>query len=197
MYKAAKRSKRLATLKKWWFLGLLLFLVGVLVALEFTNTTYLFHRRKAVSGLVPSTSPQSSTKSSDKSTTPSNNSSTSQNSSSQSTKNQGSTSGTELTAPFGTFVSNHRPNLDGSPAPSQEQSVCQTTPGASCYIKFTSGNIVKALPAQTVDQNGQVIWNWDVNQAGFTEGSWKITAIATLNGTTKTTDDSLALEIGP
>lgn len=102
-----------------------------------------------------------------------------------------------LISPYGSFVSNHHPNLDGSPAPSEEQSVCNTTPGASCYIQFTKEGVTKTLPTETADSNGVVSWSWDINQAGFTTGSWQITAIASLNGQTKTTQDPMSLEVGP
>lgn len=100
-----------------------------------------------------------------------------------------------LKAPSGTFVSNHRPSLSGSS--SQEQSVCNTTPGANCYIQFTKGNLVKTLPVQTVGSSGSVYWNWDVQSAGFSPGPWQITAIASANGQTLTTQDSQPLEVQP
>ena len=106
--------------------------------------------------------------------------------------------GASLTsAPSGTFVSNHSPNLSGSPAPSQEQSVCNTVPGATCTIVFTNGSKTKQLATQTADNNGVVVWNWDVNQAGFTPGSWKITATATLGNSSLSTADSRSLDVQP
>jgi hypothetical protein len=113
---------------------------------------------------------------------------------------QTSTSETQaLTVPpSGTFVSNHKPSLSGSTTPSEEQSTCNTIPGASCYIEFTnSSNQTKTLPAQIADGSGSVLWNWDVQQAGFTTGQWQITAIASLGGVTKSTTDSLYLEVQP
>lgn len=117
-------------------------------------------------------------------------------------KNPGSStssgsSGKLTVSPSGTFVSNHKPNLSGAPSPSEEQSVCNTVPGANCYIKFVMGGVVKKLDTRIADSSGSVIWSWDVKQAGFTEGKWTITAVTTLNGQTKTTTDSLALEIQP
>ena len=91
-----------------------------------------------------------------------------------------------LLAPFGSFVSNHNPSLSNS-SKSYELSTCETTPGASCYIEFTNSaghNIV--LPAQTANSQGVVSWGWSVSSKGFTIGSWSITAVATLNGQTKT-----------
>lgn len=177
--------------------------VVVIAVLELTNTTHLFHKRKAVSGTIPSTTAKSSspTKSGQSTATPSQTGSTSTtNTGPESPKNQigsqQSSSGNVVT-PFGTFVSNHHPNLGGSPDPSEEQSVCQTSPGASCYIKFVNGGVVKTLATQTTDQNGIVIWNWDVKKAGFTEGSWQITAVASSSGSTQSTTDQQALEIGP
>lgn len=97
-----------------------------------------------------------------------------------------------LQTPFGTFVSNHRPNLGSS---SSEESVCITTPRASCYIEFTNGNTVKQLPVQTADASGSVYWSWDVKQAGLGAGKWQIKAVASLNGQTKNAQDNLGLDV--
>jgi len=134
---------------------------------------------------------QSSTPSSD---TPSNDTSVKQNAPSPSGGQAGSNN---LVAPSGSFVSNHKPSLSGSSAPSQEVSTCNTTPGAQCYIEFQQGDIVKKLDAQTVDGNGSTNWKWDVAKAGFNEGSWQIKAVATYNGESKTTTDSFTLEVQP
>lgn len=104
---------------------------------------------------------------------------------------------TNLVAPSGTFVSNHRPSLSGSPLLKSEESVCNTTPGASCYILFMKDGIAKQLDPQTADASGSTSWSWDIGQAGLTEGSWKITAVATLNGQTLSSDDSLTLDVQP
>jgi len=112
-------------------------------------------------------------------------------------KTSGTTSTIKLLAPSGTFVSNHKPNLSGSPAPTTEQSVCNTTPGAACYIEFRQNDEVKQLKAQATDSKGTAYWSWDINKAGFTPGTWKITAVSTLNGQTKTTSDPIAFEVAP
>lgn len=104
-------------------------------------------------------------------------------------------SNTPLTAPTGTFVSNHRPNLSGSPAPNQVQSTCTTTPGATCQIIFTNGAQTKSLPAQTTDKGGSSYWSWTLQDIGLTEGSWEVTAKAVLGSQTKTTVDSLKMEV--
>ncbi len=95
--------------------------------------------------------------------------------------------------PTGNFVSNHRPGQNGSST--TESSTCNTTPGATCYIEFTNGDLARTLASKTVDSNGAVYWNWDVGSAGLTSGSWQIKAIATLNGHAESTTDSNKLEI--
>lgn len=85
--------------------------------------------------------------------------------------------------PSGQFVSNHEPNLSGHPAPNTETSSCNTTPGVLCKITFTSGSVVKSLPAQRTNANGNTLWtNWTLQNVGLTKGTWQITAVA-INGT--------------
>lgn len=103
-------------------------------------------------------------------------------------------SGPGPTKPFGNFVSNHNP---GNGLPTQEKSTCNTTPGASCYIQFTMGDLTKKLSTQTTDSYGAAYWTWDIKDAGLSEGSWQISAIATLNGQTATTQDQIPLKIQP
>jgi hypothetical protein len=40
-----------------------------------------------------------------------------------------------------------------------------------------------------------VVWNWDTKDADFSSGQWKIIAVASLNGQTKSTSDPSPLEI--
>ena len=105
--------------------------------------------------------------------------------------------GTPLTlqTPSGDFVSNHHPNLSGSPAPNTISSVCNTTPGASCKITFTQGEQVKALPSQTIDGNGSTYWNWKLQDVGIGSGSWKVQAIASLDSNTTEASDSMNLVV--
>lgn len=99
--------------------------------------------------------------------------------------------------PYGSFVSNHRPSVSGTTAPSSMQSVCSGTPGAKCYISFTQGNETRKLPEQTIANDGSTIWDWDINSAGITTGTWEIKAVSTLNGKTETAGDTLKLEVQP
>lgn len=97
--------------------------------------------------------------------------------------------------PIGVFVSNHRPNLSGSPAPNTINSTCSTTPGVFCSITFTQGSSVKSLPEQQTDANGNIEWNWSLQQVGLTEGSWDITVTAKNGDLTSTTTDAIPLEV--
>ena len=115
------------------------------------------------------------------------------NPSSGSTAPTSSVNTTPPASPSGSFVSNHSPSLSNSP---KEQSTCVTTPGASCYIQFTNGNQVKQLPVKQTDSSGAVVWDWDINTAGLSQGTWQIEAFANLNNQTRSTK-SIPLEISP
>ncbi|SRR6266702_1936872 len=109
----------------------------------------------------------------------------------------GSSTSATLIVPSGNFVSNHHPNLSSSPAPNILNSVCATTPGASCVISFTKDGTTRSLPAQTTDRGGSTYWNgWSLQSIGLTSGSWQIQATATLNGKSLHTTDALALVVG-
>jgi hypothetical protein len=97
-----------------------------------------------------------------------------------------------LSAPSGSFVSNHRPSSS-----TQEESFCNTSAGATCYIQFTKGGAIKKLEAQSTGGSGSVYWTWNVGDAGLSAGSWQVMAVATLNGQTKTTNDQIPLEVQP
>lgn len=174
--------------RKWIFVALLV------IALVFAGVVFANNRRihnKQVSTHIPSKGPVKAQggRKSDKAA------SNTGGSGSVSDKSTGQS--TTLIEPSGTFVSNHRPSLSGAPLLRQEKSVCNTAPGASCYILFMKDGVAKQLDPQTVGSNGSTYWIWDVNQAGLTQGSWKITAVATMSGQTKTADDSLPLEVQP
>lgn len=136
------------------------------------------------------------------STTPTNSSATQSSSGTTSTKGSGVTkpatldTGVTPVEPSGTFVSNHHPNLSGSPAPSTESSTCTTTPGATCTIRFTKVNIVKSLEPKITNSDGNTNWDWALTDVGLTEGSWNITALATNGNKTATATDSMLLVVG-
>lgn len=184
-------------------------LIAGIAILETTNTTYFFHERKAVSSTIagPTTSTAKKTDSSvppadEKTTAPAPDTSpkpaTGDTNGSPKEGDSPSNPATNapLVAPYGDFVSNHKPGKNTS---TLVTSVCNTTPGAQCTITFTSTadpRIVKTLAPGIADSSGSVFWNnWDIKQAGFTNGTWLINATATLNGKTLTTPDKTNFEV--
>lgn len=98
-----------------------------------------------------------------------------------------------LAKPFGTFVSNHKPGQNGSNLLILSQ--CVTSPGASCQIEFKKDDVVRKLSDKKVDATGTATWNWKVDEADLSKGSWAISAIARKNGQTRITTDVISLEI--
>lgn len=172
-----------------------------IVVLELTNKTYLFHDRKAVSGPIHSNAPPDITTSpsSEKNPdVPPSDTKPPENPKEGDTPTPSTPTGAAPLAPYGNFVSNHRPSLGNKPEQRSIESVCNTTPGARCHIEFTNkDNVVKTLEARTADSSGTVYWNWDVKQAGLTLGTWRIKVIAELNNQTKTTENAQNLEVQP
>ena len=105
-------------------------------------------------------------------------------------------SGVMPVAPAGTFVSNHYPNIDGSPAPSTLSSTCTTSPGVQCKISFTKGAITKSLGVHTTDVNGNTSWEWNINEIGLDVGEWSVVAVAINGDKTASSTDSIKLTIG-
>lgn len=193
-FKNNNSQVRLFGLSPMLFVILLLLVLALVTgALELTGTTHFFHKDKlpAVIGTTsggPSGGPSSST-------SQSSGSKTSAKSATQNSGGNQTSSSLPLSAPYGVFVSNHSPNLSGHPAPSSETSVCNTTPGAQCYIKFTNGTSSTKLPTKTTGSDGAAYWYWDVGKNNLSPGDWTIIVTATLNGHTKTTQDPIALSV--
>lgn len=195
-----KFSKR--PLRKPWFkkplflilLSLLLLAAGVITVLEMTDTTTWFHKKNFVTQPVtadrtvgPETKGEGGQK--DEPTR------------SDSPKEDDAAEETpptvELKAPYGNFVSNHHPSISGQSSPNEIQSVCITTPGATCTIVFIKNNERRELPPQKTDAEGAAYWTWKLHDIGLTEGNWKIQGKATLGSQVKTADDILVLEVKP
>ena len=166
-------------------------IIAVFITLELTNTTYLLHDRKPAVTANANTKGEvgnTADKSSDSPSTPDGQVPENNNDKSQDASQQ-------LIAPTGDFVSNHHPNLGGSPAPNTMSSVCTTVAGASCTITFTMGDQKKSLQAQTTDRGGSAYWSWRLQDIGLTEGSWTIQAEATLGSQKLSSTDALKLEV--
>jgi len=89
-----------------------------------------------------------------------------------------------------TYASYHTPGIN-----TPEESVCVTSPGAICYIQFTRGSEVKRLTKKVVDSSGTATWDWTPGSAGLSKGAWEVSAIASLDGQSKTGSDALDLEV--
>lgn len=183
---------------KWVLLGILVIIAAFVVVVLDVRT----HKKNSVvnkpntvvsAGQATKGQPTNSSNTSPSTTPPGG-------SSSDNTKNPGNPNSTSpntpLTAPQGNFVSNHHPNLGGTPTPNTETSVCNTTVGASCEIIFTKAGVTKSLPAQTTDAGGATYWNgWKLQDIGLTEGTWQVSAKAILGNQIKTTQDVIPFEV--
>jgi cytoskeletal protein RodZ len=98
-----------------------------------------------------------------------------------------------LLDPTGNFVSSYKV-YQGAGGQNWE-SVCNTTPGASCTITFTQGTTVKTLPAKTIDGNGTAYWNWTPDSLQLTKGNWTITVKVSLGTQNKQIVDAKPLEV--
>jgi len=191
-------------------LAAVLVLGGALAALEFTDKTHFLHNssnknletQKSSDSRTAGQNTKGDVESDSNKGNSSSNGSTSTGTDTTTPEDNKSDTGstvdpnTPLVAPTGNFVSNHSPNRKGTPHPSSMQSVCNTTPGASCTIIFTNGSTTRYLPAQTADKGGATYWTWDVKDIGLTEGSWTIQAKATLGSQVKTASDQVNLQVG-
>lgn len=113
------------------------------------------------------------------------------------TSSPSQTPGITPAAPTGTFVSNHKPNLSGSPLPNEMSSTCTTTPGVMCTISFTKDGSTLSLPAKLTGTDGSIGWNWTLQEIGLTAGNWQVKATATNGSLSSHTDDVVILEVRP
>lgn len=96
-----------------------------------------------------------------------------------------------LQPPSGDFVSAHNVQMS-----SILTSVCNTTPGANCYIKFEKNGTTRVLTTETTDEGGSAYWNqWTPADVGLSPGTWQVQAVATLGGQTKSTNDAKDMTI--
>ena len=171
-------------------------LILLLLITELTGRTHLFHKAQ-VPPVIPVINSSSDNRAQPSSSSSQPTGASTKDRNEPSKDAAGPSQSLPLYAPFGDFVSNHNPNLGGSPAPSQESSVCNTTPGASCYISLEKGSIRTQLPPRKADAKGTAYWTWDIKKAGLTPGNWTVTAVATQGGQSKSTKDPQLLNINP
>jgi hypothetical protein len=193
------KNARFTKFFSWPLIILAVVILGLIViaVLEFTNTINFLHGSKKPLNVSTGSS---ETKGEPEQSTSSQSPASNQNTESEDNKtpvNTNSSANSTLLEPTGNFVSNHHPNLSGSPAPSQMSSTCNTTPGATCQISFIKDGVVKTLPRQVTDRGGATYWSWKLQDLSLTEGAWQIKATATLNGQMKMANDAINLEVGP
>lgn len=170
-------------------------LIAVLAVLILVLVLILLLRQPKKIATIPSTNPVNTSNKASTAAPPSSGSqSSSSQNAAQSTKSSSnppaSSSGSGPVTPYGDFVSSHHVGTSTS-----MYSVCNTSPGSSCYIQFTNGDLVRKLDAQTTDANGATYWYWNTSYSSLSSGSWTITAVATLNGQTKTATDAQPLVV--
>jgi hypothetical protein len=184
------KTRSLKTRKKLILMGLVAAL-AVIILLEITNTTYLFHEEKTEAPVTSGAGSLDKGMNSSSSPSPQPQNQPTDNKSTGSNPSPAPTSSTPPKTPYGNFVSSHHIPLSAG-----EQSACNTTPGASCTITFSKDGVSKSLPAKTVDNNGSAIWShWTPSEIGLGAGSWKIVATATLNDQKVNAEDHDPLEV--
>ena len=92
------------------------------------------------------------------------------------------TTDAQPTKPTGTFISNpgNDPNHPVKVSTSEE-SVCTTTPGVYCELRFTSGSTTYKSDRHKTNANGSAIWSWTPGEYSLTPGTWQVTMVA-ING---------------
>jgi hypothetical protein len=188
-------KKPLPTYRNWKIMipVALVIVLLVILALELTNTTHIFHKRSSVQEPFLPTASQETKGEPTTITQPSDKQQTSNSPATSPGDNKGTPAvTTSLVTPSGNLVSNHRASLSSS-----QSSTCTTSAGASCQIIFIKDSVTKSLTAQITDRAGTAYWTWTPQYVGLSSGTWTIQATATLSGQTKTTMDALTLELSP
>lgn len=187
-----RRSKKKSSLlRKPKILVLTLAAVALLLfaGLELTNMVDLINTKQA--GAPDITSSGSSPATSDKSVDEVSNESSPTSNQPNETPKSTTTSSQYLKSPDqSTYVNTHTASLN-----SDLQSVCVTSPSATCVIQFTKSGVTKSLKPGVADNSGSVIWTWKPSDIDLTSGAWTITAKASLNGQTKISQDAIKLQI--
>lgn len=98
--------------------------------------------------------------------------------------------------PTGLFLNTHELSLSGTNAPREGHSVCQTSPGATCEIRFLAdGAVAGALPAAQIDSSGVVSWDWNPAESGLGTGTYEVVVVAARGGHEVTVTDARPLVV--
>lgn len=192
MYNVVSKNKKKHRARLWGVL------IGLIIISLVTATVIIVHKRSVQtaqkkSGEIPTVaSPES--KGDSGRPTKANDEQPVESATNQQKEAAGTTQPRELLTPSGNLVSNHFPGQNDTST--AMQSVCNTTPGASCDIKFTNDEgVVKNLGAKVTNADGVAVWTWDIDGSNLGPGSWTVTAVAELGEKTKTVTDNIKLEV--
>lgn len=112
-------------------------------------------------------------------------------------KNANNTStGNDLVEPSGSFVSSYSISFSKSKGDNIE-SLCNTTPGATCTIQLKKDGVIRTLGPTTANERGNATWNWTLQELNVTPGSWQIVVTAKLDNQTKSVTNLQNLEVSP
>lgn len=188
--------------KKWLIRSTILLIAAsiLVLCLELSNTTHIFHQQPTQGTTKTPTVGGSSVNEQKGELQTSNSSTSSATDASQpgdTKSNSGTTNVANLIVPTGDFVSAHGTSEHPIPRTATLASVCNTTPGVSCKITFTSPDgTVKSLDAQVTDRGGSAYWNsWTPESKGLSAGRWQVKAVVTSGSQTKTATDAMELVI--
>ncbi len=176
-------------------------LIGLAIGLLLVLLLVLLEKRNTINLVGPDTPPSTTieTSDSDSETTPTQPTTTGQQANTEPVENKPQTTentdSAKLRTPTGNFVSNHKPELESSWGLNQIDSVCNTTPGASCQISFEKDGVTRTLAAKKTDSSGAAYWSWTLQEVGLTEGTWRIKATATLGSQTTSAEDPTPMEV--
>ncbi len=182
--------------KKSWRSKALLWTVVALVMFGGSAGAWVWHKhRQHTAAVTANTSHINATQKNGKSTSSSTQQS-SQPSATQTNKNPtpSDTDNQSLESPgtYSSFASSHSVTSG-----TLENTVCITTPGASCTVEFKQGDVVKSLPAQSTDSTGSAYFYWTPGKVKLSPGNWSIILKVTLNGASKTAQDNITLQVAP
>lgn len=106
-------------------------------------------------------------------------------------------SGAAPVAPTGLFLNSHELSLSGDGVPAAGHSVCRTSPGATCVVRFVSDSGTVALGAKTVGDTGVVSWDWTPSSIGLGTGTYRVEIVATRGGHEVVVHDARDLTVVP
>lgn len=172
---------------------ILIAIIGIITIGLLGGALYLRHKKnKNTDTTTKSQNPSENTKS----TYPTSGSSNSSNNANGSSSSKGSITPAK---PSGQLLNKHNISLSSTVIESNPDmdSVCITSPNASCDLKLTGpDNSIKYVGVKNVGSSGAVDFMWNAKNIGLVAGKWKIEAIATI-GDANSTSSPDYLQVNP